>query len=123
MLQKTSGSPEWDAALLARINLDFIEYKELGVRLQHLEEILKQQWRRSPLVGFHVSSPVLQVLDSRTISEEMMPCFQGTHDPRLCVFSAVTPVVVIPHTEPLTIRPNRSMIKNSPRRMSTKPHI
>jgi hypothetical protein len=23
--QKTSGSPEWDAVLLARINLDFVE--------------------------------------------------------------------------------------------------
>jgi hypothetical protein len=33
MLQKTSGSPKWDAALLARINLDFVEGKELRVCL------------------------------------------------------------------------------------------
>jgi hypothetical protein len=39
--QKTSGSPKWDAALLARIDLDFIESEQLRVRLQHLEEFLK----------------------------------------------------------------------------------
>jgi hypothetical protein len=49
MLQKTSGSPEWDTTLLARINLDFTECEELRVCLQHLEKFLKRQRRRSPL--------------------------------------------------------------------------
>jgi hypothetical protein len=49
MLQKTSGSPEWDATLLARINLDFVEGKEFRVLLQQLKEFLKRQRRRSPL--------------------------------------------------------------------------
>jgi hypothetical protein len=44
--QKTSSSPEWDATLLARIDLDFIEGKELSVLLQQLEELLKQLVRR-----------------------------------------------------------------------------
>jgi hypothetical protein len=113
MPQKASGSPEWDATLLARIDLDFIECEELRVCLQHLEELLKRQWRRSPLVGFCVPSPILWVIDGHTISEEMMPCFQDTHDPGLCAFSAVIPIVVVPHMELLTVRPNRSMIKNS----------
>jgi hypothetical protein len=75
MPQKTSGSPEWDTALLARINLGFIEHEELRVRFQQLEEFLKRQWRRSPLPRFCVPSPVVWVSDSHTISEEMMPCF------------------------------------------------
>jgi hypothetical protein len=41
MLQKTSGSPKWDAALLARINLDFIEGEQFRILLQQLEEFLK----------------------------------------------------------------------------------
>jgi hypothetical protein len=49
VLQKTSDSPEWDAALLARINLDLFEGKELRVLLQQLEELLKGQGRRPPL--------------------------------------------------------------------------
>jgi hypothetical protein len=42
MPQKTLGSPKWDATLLARIDLDFIEGKELGVLLQQLEELFKK---------------------------------------------------------------------------------
>jgi hypothetical protein len=49
MLQKTSGSPKWDATLLAKIDLDFTEGKEFWVLLQQLEELLKRQRRRSPL--------------------------------------------------------------------------
>jgi hypothetical protein len=49
MPQKASGSPEWDAALLARINLDFTEGEEPSVLLQQLEELFKEQWRWPPL--------------------------------------------------------------------------
>jgi hypothetical protein len=49
MPQKASGSPEWDATLLARIDLGFIEGEELGVLLQQLEELLKRQRGRPPL--------------------------------------------------------------------------
>jgi hypothetical protein len=49
MPQKTLGSPEWDTTLLARINLNSIEGKELSVLLQQPEEFLKGQGRRPPL--------------------------------------------------------------------------
>jgi hypothetical protein len=41
MPQKTSGSPKWDAALLARINLDFVEGKQFCIFLLFFYFFLK----------------------------------------------------------------------------------